>query len=601
MRRHRITNEQHQLLQCLLDLVAATEQAEQESLVRKIYNVDLSTLEECLLQLSHVCFTHHVPHVQALLRTLLLRLAGTSLHIAWRLLWTMDAVSTYCKDIDLGDFMKEFHDHVESYAINHPSCIPPSNLSSTTSEAYGTSFEEELDSQVAMRKELRLKLFNDERQFVTTLTEYSDILRRFPDRSQRRNELKRRLTEMNENLSEMLLVHPLGGSSDPVQWIVNIAVDECAVFSSRERAPYLIRYEVIVDNTATLEDPTLTRLRMTDGSFKVSSTSDDIYVPEVRVTSSVSSGNANSATTSNGATPKPRNAFQEMAFGESLVERCARVRKMSPWGGHPNWGIGALIVKAGDDLRQEELALQLIRTFENIWQEAGLMTQTHPYMILPTSKDCGLLEVVGDSNSIDGIKKACRVSSIHQFYLGAFGGEGSPENALAQQRFIESMAGYSVISYLLQIRDRHNGNLMISRLGHLVHIDFGFLFVTSPGGFNFESAPFKLSQELIDVMGGQGSDGFNYYKLLFFQALEAARERSSDLLALVSLMVPRNSMDCFGADPAVVVWQLRNRFRHDLPSEADYALFAKDLISNSADNWRTRRYDQFQALQNGIL
>jgi len=52
---------------------------------------------------------------------------------------------------------------------------------------------------------------------------------------------------------------------------------------------------------------------------------------------------------------------------------------------------------------------------------------------------------------------------------------------------------------------------MIDSDGHIVHIDYGFLLGRAPGrGLKFEQAPFKLTQEFINVLGGVRG---RYYRL----------------------------------------------------------------------------------------
>ena len=57
----------------------------------------------------------------------------------------------------------------------------------------------------------------------------------------------------------------------------------------------------------------------------------------------------------------------------------------------------------------------------------------------------------------------------------------------------------------LQVKDRHNGNILIDLDGHIIHIDFGFMLSNSPGSVNFENAPFKLTRELLEVWRGGGT------------------------------------------------------------------------------------------------
>ena len=95
------------------------------------------------------------------------------------------------------------------------------------------------------------------------------------------------------------------------------------------------------------------------------------------------------------------------------------------------------------------------------------------------------------------------------------------EREEAVKRFTESLAGYSFFCYLFEVKDRHNGNILLDRDGHIVHIDFGFFLTNAPGsvrGFKFESSPFKLTSEYMEVMGGKDGEMYVYFKSLLTKA-----------------------------------------------------------------------------------
>ncbi|XP_078432574.1 phosphatidylinositol 4-kinase beta 1-like [Wolffia australiana] len=288
--------------------------------------------------------------------------------------------------------------------------------------------------------------------------------------------------------------------------------------------------------------------------------------------------------------------------GELWEVKKQRIRNSSTFGKSPGWDLRSMIVKSGDDCRQEHLAVQLVSHFYDIFQETGLPLWLRPYEVLVTSSYTALIETISDTASLHSIKSRFPyITSLRDFFNAKYG-ENTSAFKLAQRNFVESMAGYSILCYLLQVKDRHNGNLLLDEEGHIIHIDFGFMLSNSPGGVNFESAPFKLTRELLEVMDsdaeGNPSEFFDYFKVLCIQGFLTCRKHAERIILLVE-MFQDSGFPCFKGGPRTIQ-NLRKRFHLGLTEEQCVSLVLS-LISNSLDAWRTRQYDYYQRVLNGIL
>ncbi|KAF2201848.1 phosphatidylinositol 4-kinase-like protein STT4 [Delitschia confertaspora ATCC 74209] len=253
------------------------------------------------------------------------------------------------------------------------------------------------------------------------------------------------------------------------------------------------------------------------------------------------------------------------------------------------------IFKVGDDCRQDVLALQMIAAFRGIFNDVGLDVYVYPYRVTATAPGCGVIDVLPNSISRDMLGREA-VNGLHDYFVSKYGGEESIRYQEARSNFVKSMASYSVISYLLQFKDRHNGNIMIDDAGHILHIDFGFCFDIAPGGIKFERAPFKLTAEMVAVMGGATtSQPYRWFEELCIKSFLASRQHCEHLAHIVMVMLD-SGLPCFKPE---TIQHFKERFVLE-KTEREAADFMRELIRKSLGSYSTKQYDQFQLLTNGI-
>eukprot|EP00039_Didymoeca_costata_P019725 m.338689 g.338689 ORF g.338689 m.338689 type:complete len:708 (-) comp18505_c0_seq1:90-2213(-) len=443
--------------------------------------------------------------------------------------------------------------------------------------------------------------------FISALMTIGEKLRRFKGKDVRRNQLHAELELMNLNLPARVslpqAVAEILRANNKDHHIVRIPPHEAAVLNSRDRVPYVIYVEVLECSncqTSPLPEKCTLKNKVKSGSHSLkmaTSAVADSYKARQEGKVAVSDIRRRLIKVSSEGSLVDLNDPSAKAFREPWTEKVGRIRLSSPYGHLPNWKVVPIIIKNGDDLRQEVLASQLMAAFQKAWQKEGLKLWVKPLGVVVTESEGGMIEVVPSGVSLHQIKN--HHSSILSYFKSEFGSVTSDTFLKAQEHFVESLAGYSLYCYFVQVKDRHNSNILLDAAGHIIHIDFGFMLSTSPGGgINFENAPFKLTEEFIEVLGGAESDIFKRYRFLVLQGFRAARKHMADITPLLELLLPDIPMPCLLAGPAVLQ-AFKERFMMNL-TESKLSAHVDTLIDTSIASLRTQLYDRFQYLTNGI-
>lgn len=111
----------------------------------------------------------------------------------------------------------------------------------------------------------------------------------------------------------------------------------------------------------------------------------------------------------------------------------------------------------------------------------------------------------------------------------------------AVENFTYSCAGYSIITYLLGIGDRHNENIILTNSGNIFHIDFGKFLGDAQmfGNFKRDRTPFVLTSDMAYVINGgdKPSEKFHNFVDLCCKAFNIVRKHGDLILHMLALMV----------------------------------------------------------------
>jgi phosphatidylinositol 3-kinase len=302
-----------------------------------------------------------------------------------------------------------------------------------------------------------------------------------------------------------------------------------------------------------------------------------------------------------------------------------------------------IIYKNGDDMRQDQLVIQLFTLMDRLLRKENLDLRISPYEVLATGPLEGMVEFIAS-------KTIAAIISDHSSILNYFRANAPDEGSVGTygidpkvlDTFVRScgmitrvtakliltsviLAGYSVLTYVMGVGDRHLDNLLCAPNGEFMEnfinrflmcftrsflpwwvyiqllilsnsiiraVDYGYILGRDPKPF---PPPVKVSKEMVDGMGGANSTHYNRFKNYCFTAFTILRKNANLILNLVSLMVDANIPDIKHRD---VHQQIQEKFRLDLMeedalkhfeailNETSYITVVFDRFHNIAQGWR---------------
>ena len=239
-----------------------------------------------------------------------------------------------------------------------------------------------------------------------------------------------------------------------------------------------------------------------------------------------------------------------------------------------------IIYKNGDDLRQDQLVLVLIKLMDIPLKEVNLDFRFTIYKCIAVTKEVGFMEFVPKAKTIQQVQ--IESSNNLQSYLAGLS-EDPQERKEIFQNYLLSCAGYGVATYLLAIGDRHLENLMLIDDGRMWHLDFGYILGKNPKGKGMMVPHIRINKPMVLGLGGPDSPGYREFVSKTIDAFLYLRNHRNLIMNLMSLMVDSSIENLPKAEAEKLLSQMNERFLPHLSNEQARKTFEK-IIYDSVNN-----------------
>jgi phosphatidylinositol 3-kinase len=131
------------------------------------------------------------------------------------------------------------------------------------------------------------------------------------------------------------------------------------------------------------------------------------------------------------------------------------------------------------------------------------------------------------------------------------GTDQAEEMKLTLEKYVRSLAGYAVLTYVFGVGDRHYENLMLCEDGRFFHLDFGWIMGFDPKP-ELMVMPVAISPEMYAIIA-MDHDRERLFKSYCFQGFNVLRKSANLIINLIALMLDSGIPHLSGTEDSIIL------------------------------------------------